>query len=83
MVWHKLYSSTQRSGFPEKATKDRVQALTLAAALADQEHGMLEAAFNDAPAAMTGKVKRLVKPLIAGASAHPPLCDSLSSCLKR
>jgi hypothetical protein len=83
MVWHKLYSSTRRSGFPEKAAKDRGQALTLAAALADQEPGMLEAAFNDAPAAMTGKVKRLAKPLIAGAGAHSPLRDSLNSCLER
>ena len=31
-VWHKLYASTRRSGFPEKAVKDRQQALTLAAA---------------------------------------------------
>ncbi|MCB1773412.1 MAG: hypothetical protein KDI88_07330 [Gammaproteobacteria bacterium] len=81
MVWHKLYSSTQRSGFPEKAAKDRGQALTLAAALADQEPGMLEAAFNDAPAAMTAKVKRLSKSLIGGASTHPLLSEALTSCL--
>lgn len=34
-VWHKLYASTQRRGFPEKAAKDRLQALVLAAVLAD------------------------------------------------
>ena len=81
MVWHKLYSSTQRSGFPEKAAKDRVQALTLAAALVDQEPDALETALDSAPAAMTSKFNRLKKSLIDAASAHPALCDVLKGCL--
>lgn len=83
MVWHKLYSSTQRKGFPEKAVKDRHQALTLAAALAEQESGALETAFRDAPTAIIGRVKPLVKALVNVASAHPLLCDELVSCLEQ
>lgn len=81
MVWHKLYSSTQRRGFPEKAAKDRVQALTLAAVLVDEEPGVLEATFADAPAAMTAKIKPRLKSLVDAASAHPLLRDVLTSCL--
>lgn len=83
MVWHKLYSSTQRKGFPEKAAKDRVQALTLAAAIADNEPGALETAFQDAPTAVIDKIKPLAKKLLYDASAHPLLCDELVSCLAR
>ncbi|MCK6404630.1 MAG: hypothetical protein L6Q60_01300 [Rhodocyclaceae bacterium] len=59
LVWHKLYASTQRKGFPEKAAKDRQQALVLAAALADNEPQALSAAFYAAPASMRGAIKPL------------------------
>lgn len=49
MVWHKLYASTQRQGFPEKAVKDRLQAATLVAVLAEHEAESLAAAFDAAP----------------------------------
>ena len=80
MVWHKLYSSTQRHGFPEKAAKDRNQALTLAAVLADEEPGALKKAFSDAPTAMIDPVRPLAASL-ASAAAHPALCAELGSCL--
>lgn len=44
MVWHKLYSSTRRRGFPEMAAKDRSQALTLAAALSGEDARALKKA---------------------------------------
>ena len=49
MVWHKLYSSARRRGFPEKAAKDRSQALTLAAALASDDAHALKKAAKAAP----------------------------------
>lgn len=81
MVWHKLYSSTQRLGFREKAAKDRTQALTLGAVLADEEPGSLEAAFADAPAGMLETVRPLRDSLVRTADAHPALCDVLRVCL--
>ena len=81
MVWHKLYSSTQRKGFPEKAAKDRSQSLTLAAVLADEEPGTLEAAFADAPPRMIQPIRPLAESLARTAAAHPALCDTLRACL--
>jgi hypothetical protein len=78
MVWHKLYCSTQRRGFREKAAKDRIQALTLAAVLAAEEPGALEAAFADAPQEMTGAVRPLHDVLVQAAAAHPALCATLA-----
>ena len=52
MVWHKLYSSTQRAGSREKASKDRQQAATLAAILVDDQPGTLEQGWRAAPRAM-------------------------------
>lgn len=49
MAWHKLYASAQRLGFPEKSIKDRLQAATLAAVLAEHEAESLTAAFDAAP----------------------------------
>jgi hypothetical protein len=49
MVWHKLYAASKRQRFPEKAAKDRQQAATLAAALAEHEAESLTTAFAAAP----------------------------------
>jgi hypothetical protein len=81
MVWHKLYSSTQRTGFREKAVKDRVQSLTLGAVLADEEPGALETAFATAPREMARPVRSLYDLLAKEAAAHPSLVDVLRSCL--
>jgi hypothetical protein len=68
LVWHKLYSSLHRHGFPEKAVKDRRQALVLAAVLAEAEPQALKIAFAAAPAAMAAEIR--------------PLCDSLMPVLE-
>jgi hypothetical protein len=52
MIWHKLYASTQRTGAPDKAEKDIVQAVTLAAVLVDQDGASLSDSFRDAPTAL-------------------------------
>lgn len=80
-VWHKLYSSTQRKGFPEKAAKDRQQALVLGAILSDSEPHVLKQAFDEAPKQMTKPVRPLVKTLTASAGAHPELVEMLKMCL--
>jgi hypothetical protein len=81
LVWHKLYASTRRRGFPEKAAKDQQQALVLGAVLADAEFSALKRAFKDAPAAMTNPVRPLVRKLAARAQPHPALLDALRECL--
>lgn len=84
-VWHKLYSSTQRTGFPEKAAKDQHQALVLAARLAETESHLLQGAFKSAPAQMTKPIKLLAKKIIDSATkaGQPELVDVLQKCLKR
>jgi hypothetical protein len=81
LVWHKLYASTQRSGFPEKAAKDRLQALTLAAILVEQDPWTLLTAWDAAPQAMTAPIRPLRESLLARATAHPELQDLLADCL--
>lgn len=82
-VWHKLYSSTQRHGFPEKAVKDQQQALVLGAVLADTDAFALQHAFKDAPVSMQSAIKPLFATLAAKAGEHPALDDALRSCLSR
>ncbi|MBI4988893.1 MAG: hypothetical protein HZC23_08755 [Rhodocyclales bacterium] len=81
LVWHKLYSSTQRRGFPEKAEKDRQQALVLAAVLADSEPQALKLAFAEAPASMTKAIKPLYASLVKRLGARPALEQMLGECL--
>ena len=80
-VWHKLYSSTQRSGFPEKAAKDRQQALTLAAALIEYDPAALEQAWHAAPTSMASTIVPLHDSLLSRLDAHPALRDTLDACL--
>jgi hypothetical protein len=49
MIWHKLYSSTDRVQEPTKAEKDLVQAVTLAAILVEQDSVSLRESFRSAP----------------------------------
>ncbi len=57
-VWHKLYSSSQRHGFREKADKDLRQAFLLALVLADQDPDSLLDAFSEADERMTAVIRR-------------------------
>lgn len=81
-VWHKLYASTHRKGFPEKSVKDRQQALVLAAVLSEADPLALQRAFDDAPTAMTASIKPLLGSLCKALDAHPELKDILTTCLK-
>jgi len=57
-VWHKLYSSASRQGFPEKAGKDLLQAATLAAVLTEQGDDTLAESARDAPAALRAAARK-------------------------
>ena len=79
LVWHKLYSSPQRHGFPEKAAKDQQQALLLAAALAELDSAAWPDAFAAAPVAMTAWIKPLDAVLVrkaGGTKCFWILCES-------
>lgn len=81
LIWHKLYSSLQRQGFPEKAIKDRQQALILAAALSVHDPRALTAAFQVAPPALVTQVRPLLAQLTPHLAAHPELRDVFEICL--
>lgn len=81
MVWHKLYSSANRRGTPEKAEKDRRQALVLAAVLMETDAPALAEAFKAAPASMTGLVKPLYRSLLTRIEGYPELKEMLTACL--
>ncbi len=81
MVWHKLYSGARRRGFPEKAAKDRSQALTLAAALASDDARALKKAGRAAPDDMLKAIRPHAKALLEQSADHPELCDVLREVL--
>ena len=81
LVWHKLYSSTQRQGFPEKAAKDQQQALVLGAALAELDSPAPQRAFAEAPVSMTARIKPLHAMLAPKVAAHGMLVEILQDCL--
>ncbi len=81
-VWHKLYASTQRRGFKEKAEKDRQQALVLAGLLAESEAHLLIEAWQAIPAGMLEAIQPLSDKLLALAEGHPELQDVFRECHK-
>jgi hypothetical protein len=79
-VWHKLYASTQRRGFKEKAEKDRQQALVLGGLIADHEAHLLTDAWQAVPAAMAEAIRPIFDKLVAAAEDHPELQDVFREC---
>ena len=76
-VWHKAYSSLQRHGFPEKAAKDRQQALVLGAMISEAEEHELVVAWEEAPAAMTEIIRPGLQHMMEAAGAHPEFVSLL------
>lgn len=81
LVWHKLYASLHRHGFPEKAVKDRQQALVLAAVLADIEPHALRVAFEAMPAAMSQDIGPLVADIAVNLEARTELQALFLECI--
>lgn len=80
-VWHKLYASTQRRGFPEKAAKDRQQALTIAAALGEHDPVALVTAWHTAPAQVVAPISPLRNNLLAALAGYPAAQEIIATCL--
>lgn len=79
LLWHKIYSSTQRVGNPTKADKDLTQAATLAAILVEEGNVVLRDSFQDAPAELrraAGVRMPKVRTLLAG---HPQALEEYCS----
>lgn len=70
LVWHKLYASASRQSFPEKAEKDVLQAVTLAAILIEQEDETLGDSVADLPASMRGILRRRLPAVRRALAGH-------------
>ena len=81
LVWHKLYASVARVGYPEKAQKDLIQAATLAAILAEQDDCQLGDALADAPAGLVVAARTRLPSLHKLLAAHPQALDQLTAAL--
>jgi hypothetical protein len=80
-VWHKLYSSASRKGFPEKAEKDLIQAATLAAILVEQHDESMADAFAEVPAGMRTAVRKRLPALRRALAGHPQTLEQFETTL--
>ena len=79
MIWHKLYSSTQRTHEPEKAEKDLIQAVTLAAIIVEQNGAILRDSFHQAPKALRAATMARVPRIQALLAPHPEARDAFGA----
>lgn len=82
-VWHKLYASASRRGFPEKAQKDLVQAVTLAAVLVEQDDCVLADTLQDAPRAVVTAARGLLPALRRVLVNHAQVLAQFEAALAR
>jgi hypothetical protein len=78
-VWHKIYSSQKRRGFPEKAAKDLHQAAVLSAALMESEPMALERAAKQAPSSMLSDCRAALPVFGSKLENHPQLLELVRS----
>jgi hypothetical protein len=72
IIWHKLYSSTDRTRLADKKSKDLAQAATLAAVIAEQKGDTLRRSFAAAPAALRTAALAQRERVQGLLGAHPP-----------
>jgi hypothetical protein len=77
LVWHKLYSSASRTGAPEKAAKDVLQAATLAAVLVEHADEPLADTARDAPAAVRLAARKRLPALRKALALHPQTLEQI------
>lgn len=80
-VWHKLYASASRSGSPEKARKDLVQAATLAAILVEQDDASLAQSLAEAPPGVQKAARTRLVPMRKLLKAHPQALEAMEQAL--
>ena len=81
VIWHKLYASTSRSGFAEKAEKDLLQAVTLAAILTEQNDALLAESFKEAPAAVRSAARKRLPAIRRTLRSHAQALEQFELCL--
>jgi hypothetical protein len=79
LLWHKIYSSTQRAGNPTKADKDLMQAVTLAAILVEQGNVILRDSFKDAPTELRSAAATRMPKIRKLLAAHPQALEEFSA----
>ena len=82
LVWHKVYSSTNRSGSPEKAQKDLLQAATLAAIVVERDEASLRDSLKEAPAKLRSAARTRRLALLRLLEAHPEASEQLELALQ-
>lgn len=80
-VWHKLYSSTARVASRDKASKDLLQAATLAAVLVEQDDARLGEALAEAPAEVRAAARARLSALQELLSLHPQTLAVITEAL--
>jgi hypothetical protein len=79
MIWHKIYSSTKRTYELEKAEKDLLQAVTLAAIVVEQENTDLQKSYRQAPQALRAAALTRMPRILALLGGHPQVHDVFSA----
>jgi hypothetical protein len=82
LVWHALYAGSQFVGQPDKTSRYQTLALTLAAALVEQDPWALLTAWDAAPATIGCQLRRQRETLLAESAGHPELQELLADCLR-
>jgi hypothetical protein len=82
-VWHKLFSSIVRRSFPEKALKDRTQALLLAAVLCEDDADQLLDSADTLPKRLRDVLVEKKEVLLTAARDHEPTVSVLQRVLGR
>jgi hypothetical protein len=76
-VWHKLYSAASRKQDPSKASKDVLQAATLAAVLVEQDDADLASAALKVPPELRRTAKQRLPALRLLLRKHPQALKQL------
>lgn len=80
-VWHKFFSSIVRTNFPEKAAKDREQALLLSALLCDRDEDQLLESARELPKSLRDVLIAKREVLLRSAQLHEGTARMLSLAL--
>ena len=79
MIWHKLYSSADRTRAADKREKDIIQAVTLAAILVEQDGASLIQSYSVAPDALKAATLARLPRIHALLERHPETRDAFGS----
>jgi len=81
LIWHKLYSNASRQGAPERADKDLLQAVRLAATLTEQLEVVLGDSLHDAPVALRAHARKRLPAIRRALVSHPQTLEPFEPSL--